>query len=37
MNDSKIMEMANKLIEEEEPNREEIKEILNTKKENNKN
>ena len=37
MNDSKIMEMANKLIEEDEPNREEIKEILNTKKENNKN
>ena len=33
MNDSKIMEMANKLIEEDEPNREEIQEILSTKKE----
>ena len=36
MNDSKIMELANKYIEDEELNREEIIDILNSKKENNK-
>ena len=36
MNDSKMMEMANKYIADEELNREEIMEILNSKKENNK-
>ena len=34
MNDSKIMEMAKNFIEDEELNRDEIKEILNCKKEN---
>ena len=36
MNDSKMMEMANKYIADEELNKEEIMEILNSKKENNK-
>ena len=36
MNDSKMMELANKYIADEELNREEIMEILNSKKENNK-
>ena len=36
MNDSKMMELAGKYIADDELNREEIKEILNSKKENNK-
>ena len=35
LNDSKIMELANNYIIEEDLNRNEIKEILNSKKENN--
>ena len=36
MNDSKLMELASKYITDEELNREEIIDILNSKKENNK-